>query len=156
MLINVILDRVLNDSRCKVILSKSIQKTWRGLDLPSDMSDFYSRIEKFTFDTEEYWFEFSSLDECTSLQDKSFFPQECNGEIISNSWCIFAAQETAYIAIDLDKKRFGRCYHVEFADSYFVLDMSFTDVVLRILDNNGKWPEWFGVDFTPITDICNF
>ena len=77
---------------------------------PEDMQIFYSRINGFVFDKNEYWFKFFPLEDCGSVNNRGLFDEECAGEIISNSWCIFASQQGAFIAIDLDKKRFGRCY----------------------------------------------
>jgi antitoxin YokJ len=153
---NDLIERVQKNKLCLTNEATFSRKTWRDLDLPEDMADFYSSIDGFRFDTDEYWFDFFSFSDFSSLKDKSFFEEECGGVVISNNWCIFASQQGAFIAIDLDKNRLGRCYYVDFGMDVHVLALSFTEMVNKILDNNGTYPEWYKLEYKPIVDLCDF
>ena len=79
-------------------------------------------------------------------------------EDISSSWYIIATDSNGdYLTIDLHPGRLGRCYD-SFFDSHGVpgscpiIAKTFTELLSRLIENQGKYWYWLGSDFVPIGD----
>ncbi|MED4057745.1 hypothetical protein P4654_27010 [Niallia taxi] len=76
---------------------------------------------------------------------------------ISLCWNKVASDKSDYITIDPNKDRLGRCYH-SFWDSHEVegecpiIAFSFTDVLTRLLINEGQRWYWLQDDFETLGD----
>ncbi len=77
---------------------------------------------------------------------------------ISSTWYIIADDGNGdYLTIDLSRERLGRCYDSFFdrhgvAGSCPIIATSFTDLLIRLYENQGQYWYWLRSGFAPIGD----
>lgn len=124
--------------------------------LPDDVKDFYSLCGGMTlFEDSPYSVRIVSPDEIRPADPVIVGEEIIRGEMekgtyenaISKDWYIIAdLGNSDYIVIDMNKNRKGRCYSALW-DSYPsrgdtpVIAMCFTELIERLVENNGEY--WF-------------
>ncbi len=132
--------------------------------LPTDLVEFYQQCGGCTlFVNSGYTVRIVSPSEFTLANPvifKSFDPSELEELKDDRSWNWYIIAETDpgdYLTIDLSPERLGRCYE-SFFDRHAVpgetpiIAFSFTDLLDRLLLNQGQHYYWLNPNFQPLGD----
>ncbi|MCM3629805.1 SMI1/KNR4 family protein [Paenibacillus glycanilyticus] len=154
--IDALLRQIASSPHCKVEPAKGIPET-EGNSLPADLKHFYELCGGIKlFDNKDY--------ECHIVPPLEFVLSnpvivgEQVEEDISSSWYIVAHDGNGdYISIDLHPNRLGKCYD-SFWDTHAVVGdcpviaRTFTELLNRLVQNNGEHWYWLREDFQSLGD----
>ncbi len=161
-----ILNRISKTPDCFVASPQGIPEIAPGHKLPGDLLQFYSLCGGVTlFNSSAYRMTIVPPDKFTFANPIMFAglaPEEVAAIVpaddISWSWYLVGEGDGAErITIDLAPERNGRCYD-SFWDSYAmpgyspIIAFSFTELLLRLLENQGDHWYWCRPDFKPLGD----
>lgn len=142
---------------CIVYPSKGLPNVESKHHLPDDVKEFYELCGGITlFENQNYIANIVSPDEFI-LANPVIVGELCE-EDITSEWYIIANDGNGdYMTIDMNPERVGKCY-----DSYWdrhgvvgecaVIALSFTDLVERLVENNGERWYWLREDFVSMGD----
>lgn len=152
-----ILDKVKNTSDCIVHSPCGLPLLGKGIKLPNDLKLFYEKCGGISFFTHEaYGFTIVSPEEFV-LANPVIVGELCDGDISSEWYIICKDIQNNYITIDLSKERLGKCYD-SFWDRHGVVGEcaivanNFTELLLHLLENQGKSIFWLDSKFIYIGD----
>lgn len=154
-MIKTLIEEVKGRINCKVLPCEAVRANILAT-LPDDVKEFYSLCGGMTlFEDSPYSVRIVSPDEMKPADPVIVGEEIIRGEIekgtyenaISKDWYIIAdLGNSDYIVIDMNENRKGRCYSALW-DSYPsqedtpVIAMSFTELIERLVENNGDY--WF-------------
>jgi len=152
MTIENIIDKVKNVPNCKVLPHTGLPIVNSEDALPSDLREFYNICGglEFFIDTD---YKINIVPpEKFALANPVIVGDLCEGDI-SSKWYIIADDGNGdYLTIDMSEERRGRCYD-SFHETHGVVGeckvvaMSFSELLERLLENNGKYWYWLDKDF---------
>ncbi|WP_316572683.1 SMI1/KNR4 family protein [Neobacillus sp. YIM B06451] len=155
--IELLIDKIRKFPNCKVHSPSGFPVLEKGHHLPNDLFDFYNQcggIDLFT--DRDYGITIVSPKEFV-LANPVIIGEKAEYDISSNWYIIGQDGNNDYITIDLDKFRLGRCYDSNWeihgvAGSCPVIANSFTELLERLVLNNGDYWYWLQDDFTSLGD----
>lgn len=165
MLIEELVSRIRALPNCTVLPPSGVPKTNEEQKLPDDIIRFYELCGGVTlFDDAPYSVRILPPEEFKQTtpifwDDKIMeAAQETLEYKVSYGWyAIVDLHDSNYLSIDLNRKRKGRCYQT-FWDSYAVIGetpivaRSFSDLLERLLENQGDYWYFLKDDFVPLGD----
>lgn len=142
---------------CIVYRPKDIPDIEERYILPSDILEFYTLCGGVTlFAGSNYEVNFVPPDRFVP-SNLVIIGERCEEDMTSDWFIISNNGSGQYISIDLNKQRLGKCY-----DSYYdrygvvgecpVIALSFTELLTRLVENNGDYWYWLGSDFNSLGD----
>lgn len=152
-----LLDKIRNTQGCTVYSSSGLPVLSEKIKLPDDLKMFYENCGGVSFfPDEKYGFEIVSPKEMV-LANPIIVGELCEEDISSEWYIVCKDMENNYITIDMAKERLGRCY-----DSYWdrhgvvgecaIVAKNFTELLLQLLNNQGKSLFWLEDNFAYIGD----
>ena len=149
---------VINDlPDCNILSAKGLPYVEDKYVLPNDLVEFYSicgGIELYK--NSDYSIRIVSPDEFMPINP--LIINERAYEDISSDWYLLASDDSGqFISIDLNRKRFGRCYD-SFHETHGlvgecpIIAYSFTSFLQAIIDNKGQHWFWLQNDFNQLGD----
>lgn len=157
-----ILEKIRNSKECIVLPPTGLPKLKVGHAFPDDLYEFYMQCGGIAFFTDKKYSMEIVLPAQFTLSNPEIlgdnYELDIPEEDISNDWYIVAQSGVEQkISIDLNSKRFGRCYdsfwdiHASPSESPIVA-MSFTELLEKIFESNGKYWYWLADDFVSLGD----
>lgn len=152
-----ILDKIKNTPNCNVHNPCGLPTLNKGDELPNDLKMFYEHCGGISlFANEPYGFTIVSPKEVV-LANPVIVGELCEEDISSKWYIICKDVQNNYITIDLSKERLGRCYD-SFWDRHGIVGectivaKNFTELLLHLLENQGKNLFWLDDNFLYIGD----
>jgi antitoxin YokJ len=129
----------------------------QGLELPSDLQAFYKAAGGARlFEGMDYAFSIAGPTELLATNSRVLGAKYDSD--ISDCWFTIANDDNGdYLSIDLNPQRLGRCYD-SFHETHGVVGstpviaLSFTDLLLRLLESRGNHPYWLSNGFVSLGD----
>lgn len=145
---------------CRVYPARCQPRIESNYDLPSDVSEFYTLcggVELFTERDYPYTIVTPAKFVRANLVIIEEYWHEWEDDI-SSAWHIIASDpEGQFLTIDLAPERLGRCYdsfigrHANPGDCP-IIAKSFSDLLGRLVENQGRYPYWLATDFRSLGD----
>jgi antitoxin YokJ len=157
MKIQLLIDKVKNLPNCIVHSPSGCPAVEKGHFLPSDLNDFYEICGGIDlFKDCDYGLTIVAPKEFV-LANPVIIGEKAEYDISSNWYIIGRDRNNDYLTTDLNNSRLGRCYDSNWeihgvAGSCPIIANSFTDLLERLIMNNGKHWYWLRDDFTSLGD----
>lgn len=152
-----IIEEVKNIPDCIVYSPCGLPELRNNDKLPNDLKVFYEKCGGISFyANKEYGFTIVSPKELL-LANPIIVGELCEEDISSKWYTICKDGDGNYITIDLSTERLGRCYD-SFWDRHGVVGectivaKTFTELLLRLYNNQGESLFWLDNDFVYIGD----
>ncbi len=142
---------------CLVLPPKRLPQIEVDLRMPDDLREFYETCGGLIlFQHADYQVNIVPPEDFV-LANPVIIGERCEEDISSNWYIVANDGNGEYLTIDLDPIRLGKCY-----DSFFdrhgvvgesqVIAISFTELLNRLVQNNGKYWYWLNEDFVSLGD----
>lgn len=145
---------------CRIYPAQGLPHVESKYGLPDDVSEFFALcggIELFT----EREYPYTIVTPVGFVRANPVIIREYWYEWeddISSTWHIIASDpDGQFLTIDLDPGRLGRCYdsfigqHANPGDCPIIAE-SFSDLLSRLVENQGRYPYWLAPDFRSLGD----
>jgi len=142
---------------CVVYPPNGLPVVEEGFVLPSDVKDFYHLCGGVKLFTKNIY-SISIVSPNDFLLANPIIVGERGEYDISSNWYIVASDFNGdYLTIDLHQERLGRCYDSFWdrhgvADNCPIISLTFTDLLVQLINNKGNRWYWLQDDFISLGD----
>ncbi|MEH7348501.1 SMI1/KNR4 family protein [Gottfriedia acidiceleris] len=155
--IQVLIDKIKNTPNCVIHSHSGYPIVEKGHELPNDLYEFFRLCGGMNlFIDGDYSITIVSPEEFT-LANPVIISEKAEYDISSSWYIIGRDNNNDYLTIDLSNPRLGRCYdsHWEIhgiVGSCPIIANSFTELIDRLVINEGNHRYWLQEEFTSLGD----